>query len=124
LESFYVDYSGIRLMARGPLFRQRDLTRAIKGAEQAGRVPTRVEIGRDGKIVVIFTDDKPAVSEEKNPWHGGNDYWPLLRCGGIMFCDDYSESWPGVVAALDKFAHREGLHPHTDECGKWWVEKR
>jgi hypothetical protein len=69
LESFYVDYSGIRLMARGPLFRQRDLTRAIKGAEQAGRVPTRVEIGRDGKIVVIFADDKPAVSEEKNPWH-------------------------------------------------------
>jgi len=41
----------------------------MKGAEQAGRVPTRVEIGRDGKIVVIFADDKPAVSEEKNPWH-------------------------------------------------------
>jgi hypothetical protein len=28
-----------------------------------------VEIEREGKIIMIFTDDKPAVSEEKNPWH-------------------------------------------------------
>jgi hypothetical protein len=41
-------------MARGKLtFRQRDLTAAIKGAQAAGMSIGRVEIGRDGKIVII-----------------------------------------------------------------------
>jgi hypothetical protein len=42
-------------MARGPVtFRQRDLVRALKGAKAAGLEIFKVEIDRDGKIVVIF----------------------------------------------------------------------
>ena len=35
-------------------FRQTDLTRAIKGARNAGVNVARAEIGRDGKIVIII----------------------------------------------------------------------
>jgi hypothetical protein len=44
-------------MARGPLnFRQRDLTRALKGVTEAGRIPARVEIidTKGGKIVLYL----------------------------------------------------------------------
>jgi hypothetical protein len=41
-------------MARGPLtFRQRDLVRALKGAKAAGLEISKVEIDKDGKIVVV-----------------------------------------------------------------------
>jgi hypothetical protein len=41
-------------MPRAPLtFRQRDVTAAIKAVEAAGHAIARVEIGRDGRIVVF-----------------------------------------------------------------------
>lgn len=41
-------------MARKPCtFRQGDLTKAVKGAQAAGLEVVRVEIGKDGKIVVV-----------------------------------------------------------------------
>jgi hypothetical protein len=45
-----------------PTFRQGDLTRALKGARQAGQVPTRAEIDRDGKISLTFGDEQPPSS--------------------------------------------------------------
>jgi hypothetical protein len=55
-----------RVMARGPLsFRQRDLVRALKGAKAAGLEISRVEIDKDGKIVVIMTkSDEPCDVRE------------------------------------------------------------
>jgi hypothetical protein len=42
-------------MARGSLtFRKRDLVRALKGTKAAGLEVSKVEIGKDGKIVVII----------------------------------------------------------------------
>jgi len=38
-----------------------------------------------------------------------NYYYQLLRSGGVMFGDDYSRSWPGVVSAVNKFASDQGL---------------
>jgi hypothetical protein len=58
-------------MTRGPLFRQRDVTAAVKALVQAGLTVYRVEIiGRDGRIIV---DLVPPVDNEKapdppNPW--------------------------------------------------------
>jgi hypothetical protein len=43
-----------------PPFRQRDLTRAIRAVTVAGVSIARVEIGPDGKIVVVT--QQPAVS--------------------------------------------------------------
>jgi len=42
-------------MSRTPsAFRQTDLTRAIKGARNAGLEVTRAEISKDGKIVIVM----------------------------------------------------------------------
>jgi hypothetical protein len=53
-------------MARGPLtFRQRDLVRALKGARAVGLEISRVEIDKDGKIVVIIgKSDSPSEAKE------------------------------------------------------------
>lgn len=43
-------------MARGPLtFRQRDVVAAIKAVRRAGVEVGRIEIGKDGKIVIVMT---------------------------------------------------------------------
>lgn len=36
------------------------------------------------------------------------DYWPLVKSGGIMFCDDYSGGW-GVIPAVNKFVSENNL---------------
>jgi hypothetical protein len=59
-------------MPRAPCtFRQRDLARAIRAIASTG-VEGRVEIGRDGKMVVVIT--KAAESNvERNEWNEGLD---------------------------------------------------
>ena len=56
------------IMPRGPsTFKQRDVTAAIKAVEAAGHVVARVEIGRDGRIIVFPTrtdEDDPASANE------------------------------------------------------------
>lgn len=52
-------------MSRGPsTFRQRDLTRALRGAQAAGVELARVEIGRDGRIIMDF--GKPTEAQDAN----------------------------------------------------------
>ena len=51
-------------MSRGPAtFRQRDLTAAVKAMRAAGCEVARVEIGKDGKIVVVTGKGAAEVSE-------------------------------------------------------------
>jgi hypothetical protein len=49
-------------------------------------------------------------------------YYPLVRPGGIIFGDDYSRTWPSVVAAVNRFAAERRLQL---ECGgkKYLFEK-
>ena len=44
-------------------FRQTDLTRAIKGARNAGVNVARAEIGRDGKIVIVIGESAGVHTE-------------------------------------------------------------
>jgi hypothetical protein len=56
-------------MARERLtFRQRDVTAAVKATEAAGWVVARVEIERDGRIVVIPTRPTHAETLPVNDW--------------------------------------------------------
>jgi hypothetical protein len=59
-------------MARGPAnFRQRDLTAAVKGVAAAGFAVTRVEISRDGKIIVVVINKEQglnAQNDSANEW--------------------------------------------------------
>lgn len=41
-------------------------------------------------------------------------YFDLLRPGGVMFGDDYSPGWPGVPAAVNRFASERRL---VLQCG-------
>jgi hypothetical protein len=61
------------MMGRGPCtFRQRDLTRAIRGALAAGLVVERAWIEIDGRIMLGFAAGgagRPAETEQDcNPW--------------------------------------------------------
>jgi hypothetical protein len=62
-------HCGVFKMARGRLaFKQGDLTRALRGVSAAGQSVQRVEIDREGKIVVFV--GKPQQKEEA----GGNEW--------------------------------------------------
>ena len=45
-------------------------------------------------------------------------WWPLLRPGGILVGDDYSEKWPEVVMAFDTFFSDLGIdvQPGENKC--------
>jgi hypothetical protein len=49
-------------------FRQTDVTRAIKGARAAGIDVARIEIGNDGKIVILPMQSAPALEAARNEW--------------------------------------------------------
>jgi hypothetical protein len=54
---------------RSPLiFKQTDLLRAIKTSQKAGLSIARVEIDRDGKIVVVVGEAKTKEEEGTNGW--------------------------------------------------------
>jgi hypothetical protein len=58
-------------MSRGPAtFRQRDLTAAVKAMRAAGCEVARVEIGKDGKIIVVTGKGAVEASDgaAKNEW--------------------------------------------------------
>jgi hypothetical protein len=57
-------------MSRGPAtFRQRDLTAAVKAVLAAGCEVARVEIDKDGKIVVVTRKpETPVTDTEINEW--------------------------------------------------------
>ncbi len=42
-------------------------------------------------------------------------WWPLLRPGGILVGDDYSDKWPEVVEAFDSFFGERGFKVETGE---------
>jgi len=56
-------------MARAPAtFRQQDVTRAFRAAQAAGVKVARVEIDRDGKIVIVLAGDLEHERREENSW--------------------------------------------------------
>jgi hypothetical protein len=57
-------------MPRGSCtFKQSDVTKAVKGARLAGLDVSRVEIGRDGRIVVIAgKPEHGSVNGDHNEW--------------------------------------------------------
>jgi len=61
-----------KAMSRRPsTFRQRDLTAAVKGAIAAGCTVARVEVSKDGRIVIIMIgkeEQSPEKSAGANEW--------------------------------------------------------
>jgi hypothetical protein len=56
-------------------FRQRDVAAAIKAAKAAGCTIARVEVGRDGRVILVLaTGDKPSTEPAS-----GNEWDALLK---------------------------------------------
>jgi hypothetical protein len=57
-------------MTRGPsIFRQQDITKAIKGATKAGINIARIEVAKDGRIVIIPAAEGAQIGAgEENEW--------------------------------------------------------
>ena len=54
-------------MARAPsTFRQQDVTRAIRAAIAAGVDIARIEVAKDGRIIIVTAEAEPQKSE--NEW--------------------------------------------------------
>jgi hypothetical protein len=52
-------------MTRAPsTFRQSDITKAIRAARKAGVENVRVEIAKDGRIVIVTGGAQPAVQDD------------------------------------------------------------
>jgi hypothetical protein len=52
-------------------FKETDLTRALRAARKAGADVARVEVGRDGRIVLVLKNGAMVITE-RNEW----DEWP------------------------------------------------
>ena len=52
--------------ARAVRFKQADLTRAIKGVEAAGARWGRIEIAKDGNIIIL--PESAEAKQDLNPW--------------------------------------------------------
>jgi hypothetical protein len=55
-------------MGHGPAtFKETDLTRALRAARKAGADVERVEVGRDGRIVLVVKNGDKVLTE-RNEW--------------------------------------------------------
>ena len=53
-------------MARRPCtFKERDVTRALRGVKAAGIEIQRVEIDKAGKIIIVSANDSPQTSDDE-----------------------------------------------------------
>jgi hypothetical protein len=65
-------------MSRAPsTFRQRDLTAALKAARAAGCEVARVEVGKDGRIVVVLANGKEQPDDKNRVC--GNEWDSVLK---------------------------------------------
>lgn len=52
------------------------------------------------------------------------EYYRLLKPGGIIAGHDFSGSWPGVVEAVTEFAKEENVEFHLEDFGTDWFIKK
>jgi hypothetical protein len=59
-------------------FNQREITRAIKGVEEAGRTPERIEVDpKTGKITIVVRGEAASKANNNNPEHNEwDEEWP------------------------------------------------
>jgi hypothetical protein len=64
-------------VSRGPqTFRQRDVTAALKAAKAAGCEVERIEVGKDGRIIVILAN----VKGHEQTGGARNEWDEIFRC--------------------------------------------
>ncbi|MCF7223770.1 class I SAM-dependent methyltransferase [Marilutibacter chinensis] len=70
----------------------------------------------DASIDVVYIDGDHSYEQVKNDILL---YQPKLQPGGYLCGHDYSESWPGVVRAVDEFAAERNLDVRSFVDSSW-----
>ena len=68
---------------------------------------------------MIYID---ASHEEGHVFNDINNYWKLLKPGGVLFGDDFSHGWPGVVNDVIKFCNMHNIRPIVKQV-VWFIQK-
>ena len=72
------------------------------------------------KSELIYID---ASHEEEDVYKDIKNYYTLLNEGGVIFGDDYTKNWPGVVTSVNKFADEIGKSVEVLENNFWLIRK-
>ena len=76
--------------------------------------------GTAGKVDLIYIDADHTAS---SVFSDISEFWGLLSPTGVMFGDDYHDSWPGVQTAVKLFSKNMGKDLQTLE-EKWIIRKK
>jgi predicted O-methyltransferase YrrM len=71
-------------------------------------------------VDLVFLDashDHDAVVADLEAWS------PRLREGGVLAGHDFSDRHPGVVAAVEAFAHEHGREVRREAGSVWWMSR-
>jgi predicted O-methyltransferase YrrM len=68
---------------------------------------------------LIYVD---AAHEENAVLRDMENAWSVLAPGGMLFGDDYTPNWPGVIAAVHRFIRARNLKGVADDV-LWFVPK-
>ena len=64
-----------------------------------------------------------ASHEEEDVYHDLTHYFTLLKSGGTIFGDDFSDNWPGLKNSVLKFAKENQLKLDIFENNYWILNK-
>ena len=69
---------------------------------------------------MIYID---ASHEEDDVYRDVKNYFEILNKNGVIFGDDYTNDWPGVVNSVNRFAEENGLTVTVLENNFWVINK-
>ena len=86
----------------------------------ASTIAARWLLQRGIQADLIYIDGS---HEENDVYNDINDYWKLLRPGGVMLGDDYNPYWAGLVKDVGRFSQEHGLTLHSGGQNNWMFIK-
>jgi len=70
---------------------------------------------------MIYID---ASHEEDDVYNDLNNYYELLENNGIMFGDDYSKDWKGVINSVNRFVQEKNIELQIVDNNFWVFKKK
>ena len=87
---------------------------------QTSTLAARFLITEDILADMVYID---ASHDETDVYADINNYWSLVKVGGVLFGDDYNDDWPGVKQAVNKFVQDNSLELSFTER-HWMIRKQ
>lgn len=100
--------------------------RNVASTEEADRIHPIIGTSINGaKVLAHFSMNADLIyidgsHEYEDCYNDLRAYWPLVAPGGVMFGDDF-RSFPGVFAAVIRFAHEQNLGVKESADHNFWI---